>query len=196
MKDRASLGRIALVAVALVALAGAAAWARLAPEEEPLGETGLATDPATGSLLLDLDDDASDDAWAVARDAIARGVAPYAFVSDGSPRDELGALLSDEAELYRLEVPASEVSDVLRELEADAEPAYVDLSAHPEGEVVVEFWAGPAPGSPVSKRVKSAVLMYVEHQFTNRGVLATDSSAELPQGFETLLASLSHSGGW
>jgi serine protease len=137
MKDRASLGRIALVAGALVALAGTAAWARLAPEEEPLGETGLATDPATGSLLLDLGDDASDDAWAVARDAIARGVAPYAFVIDGSPRDELGTLLSDEAELYRLEVPASEVSDVLRELEADADVEAAERERSwslPEGE--------------------------------------------------------------
>jgi hypothetical protein len=95
-----------------------------------------------------------------------------------------------------IEVDGAALAEADYELEADAEPAYVDLSAHPEGEVVVEFWAGPAPGSPVSKRVKSAVLMYVEHQFTNRGVLATDSSAELPQGFETLLASLSHSGGW
>jgi hypothetical protein len=38
--------------------------------------------------------------------------------------------------------------------------------------------------------------MYVEHMFSNRGVLAENSAAELPQGFETLLASLSHNGGW
>jgi uncharacterized phiE125 gp8 family phage protein len=105
-------------------------------------------------------------------------------------------VLVDEGHEISIEVDGAALAEAGYELEADAEPAYVELAAHPEGEVVVEFWAGPAPGSPVSKRVKSAVLMYVEHQFTNRGVLATDSSAELPQGFETLLASLSHSGGW
>jgi serine protease len=137
MKDRGSLGRIALFSGVILSLSGAAAWARRAPEASPIDEADLSLDPATGSVLLDLDDAASDDEWARARDAIARGVAPYDFVVDDSPRDELGAMLSDEAELYRLDVPASEVDDVLHELAADAdvEVAEVERSwSLPEGE--------------------------------------------------------------
>jgi hypothetical protein len=137
MKDRGSLGRIALFSGVILSLSGAAAWARRAPDASPIDEEDLSVDPATGSVLLDLDDAASDDEWARARDAIARGVAPYELVVDDSPRDELGALLSDDAELYRLDVPASEVSDVLHELAADAdvEVAEVERSwSLPEGE--------------------------------------------------------------
>ena len=44
--------------------------------------------------------------------------------------------------------------------------------------------------------LKSAILAYVTHSFENRGVLATDSAAELPQAFETLLAASSWNGGY
>jgi serine protease len=137
MKDRGSLGRIALFSGVILSLSGAAAWARRAPEASPVDEADLSVDPATGSVLLDLDDGASDEEWARARDAIARGVAPYAFTVDDSPRDELGALLSDDAELYRLDVPASEVGDVLHELAADADVEVAEVErtwSLPEGE--------------------------------------------------------------
>jgi serine protease len=139
MKERGSLVRVASLAAIVVALAGAAAWARTAPGPAAPAAADLAVDPATGALLLDLDDGASDDAWARARDAIARGVAPLPFTVDDSPRDELGALLSDEAELYRLDVPASEVADVLRELAADVDVEAAELErawSIPEGEAV------------------------------------------------------------
>jgi uncharacterized phiE125 gp8 family phage protein len=105
-------------------------------------------------------------------------------------------ILVDEEHPFSVTVDGDELAEADYEIEEDAEPAYVDLEDYPAGEVVVEFWAGPAGSSATPARIKSAVLMYVEHQFTNRGVLAMDSSAELPQAFETLLASLSHAGGW
>jgi hypothetical protein len=53
-----------------------------------------------------------------------------------------------------------------------------------------------APGTEIEPTLKSALLMYVAHAFENRGILADGSSAELPQGFETLLAASSWNGGW
>jgi uncharacterized phiE125 gp8 family phage protein len=81
-------------------------------------------------------------------------------------------------------------------LEEDARPAFLELTAGHSGRAVVEFWAGVEPGQQISRKVKAAILLYVTHQFENRGVLAAASSAELPQAFETLLAAESHSGGW
>lgn len=105
-------------------------------------------------------------------------------------------LLMDAEHPLTITVDGQELDEADYEIEEDAEPAYIDLEEHPTEEVVVEYWAGPAGSSGTPRRLKSAILMYVEHQFTNRGVLAADSSVELPQAFETLLASLSHSGGW
>jgi serine protease len=119
MKERGSLVRIASLLGVVSMLAGVSAWARMPAASSEGADHGV--DPPTGSLLLDLDDGASDAAWARVRDAVARGVAPLPFRVDDTPRDELGALLSDEAELYRLDVPASEVADVLRELAGTAD---------------------------------------------------------------------------
>lgn len=118
MKARALWLRVLAVAGGLLVLAGLATRARVAPSRiEPAASTAAGeADPATGAILVDLDDSAGQPAWARVRDAIARGVAPLPFTVDDSPRDKLGALLSDEAELYRLEVPASEVGDVLEAL--------------------------------------------------------------------------------
>lgn len=79
---------------------------------------------------------------------------------------------------------------------ADFRPAVLELDETPSGDVVVEYWAGPTPGEPFSRMLKSAILLYVTHQFENRGVLAANGSAELPQAFETLLAAASHNGGY
>jgi hypothetical protein len=62
--------------------------------------------------------------------------------------------------------------------------------------VVVTYWAGVEPGDAIDPLLRSAMLAYVDHQFNNRGVLASESSTELPQAFETLLAASSWSGGW
>lgn len=82
------------------------------------------------------------------------------------------------------------------EVEEDAQPATVDLGSAASGKVVVEYWGGVAPGSPIAPQLKAALLLYVTHAFENRGILAADSSVELPQAFETLLASESVNGGW
>lgn len=82
------------------------------------------------------------------------------------------------------------------ELDADARPATVTFDAHPFGKAVATYWAGVAPGTEIEPTIKSALLMYVAHLFENRGILADGSSAELPQGFETLLAASSWNGGY
>lgn len=80
-------------------------------------------------------------------------------------------------------------------VDADCWPATVKIPAG-SGAVVAEYWAGLPPGARVSRKIQSAILLYVTHLFENRGVLARDSSVEVPQAFETLLAAESHTGGW
>jgi hypothetical protein len=75
-------------------------------------------------------------------------------------------------------------------------PATVTLPTGTVGKVVATYWGGVAPGTPVAPQIRAALLMYVEHLFKNRGVLAEDTAVELPQAFEALLASESHDGGW
>lgn len=82
------------------------------------------------------------------------------------------------------------------ELDADAIPGELTLAAGKAGKLVVEYWGGVAPETPPDPMLKSALLAFVDHQFENRGVLATDATAELPQAFETLLAASSWNGGW
>ena len=82
------------------------------------------------------------------------------------------------------------------EVEADAMPATVTFDAVPSGRVVATYWGGVAPGTEIEPTVKSALLMYVAHAFENRAILADGSTTELPQGFETLLAASSWSGGY
>jgi uncharacterized phiE125 gp8 family phage protein len=82
------------------------------------------------------------------------------------------------------------------EVDADAMPATVTLGVGQSGKVVVTYWAGVEPGDQIEPNVKAALLMFVEHTFKNRGIIAEDGSAELPQAFEALLASASHSGAW
>lgn len=88
------------------------------------------------------------------------------------------------------------VPSVDLEVDADAMPATVTLPVGEVGKVVATYWAGVAPGTPIAPQLRAALLMYVEHLFKNRGVLAEDSAVELPQAFEALLASESHDGGW
>lgn len=81
-------------------------------------------------------------------------------------------------------------------VDADAIPGQIEFGAAGSGDLVVEYWGGVAPGTRIDPMLKSAILVYVVHQFDNRGVLAADSSTELPQAFETLLAASSWNGGW
>jgi hypothetical protein len=82
------------------------------------------------------------------------------------------------------------------EVDQDAFPATVTLDEATLSKVVVTYWAGVAPGTPIEPMVRSAILAYVNHQFENRGVLNTEGGGELPQAFETLLAASSWNGGW
>jgi uncharacterized phiE125 gp8 family phage protein len=82
------------------------------------------------------------------------------------------------------------------EVDQDAMPAKVTLPANVSGKVVVTYWAGVEPGDPIEPNVKAALLMFVEHTFKNRGIVAEEGSVELPQAFEALLAASSHSGAW
>lgn len=82
------------------------------------------------------------------------------------------------------------------DLDLDAVPAEIELSAGSGTKVVVTYWAGVEPGDTIDPLLRSAMLAYIDHQFNNRGVLASESSTELPQAFETLLAASSWSGGY
>ena len=99
---------------------------------------------------------------------------------------------------YGLAVTAGgdEVAAEDLEVDEDSMPAKVDLPSGLSGKIVATYWGGVADGADVEPQLRAALLMYVEHAFKNRGILAEDSAVELPQGFEALLASASHSGGW
>lgn len=88
------------------------------------------------------------------------------------------------------------LSSTQYDIEEDAFPATVTLDMATTEKVVVTYWAGVAPGTPIEPMLRSAILAYVNHQFENRGVLNTEGGGELPQAFETLLAASSWNGGW
>jgi uncharacterized phiE125 gp8 family phage protein len=104
-------------------------------------------------------------------------------------------LLVDEDHPLTVTLDGAAVAGGDVETDADAWPAKVTIPSE-TGAVVVEYWGGLPPGSRISRKLHSAILLYVTHMFENRGVLAQDSSVELPQAFETLLAAESHNGGW
>jgi uncharacterized phiE125 gp8 family phage protein len=99
---------------------------------------------------------------------------------------------------YPLEVQVEGVTVNSQDYEVDAYamPATVNFDSQPAGKVVATYWAGVAPGTEIEPTIKSALLMYVSHAFENRGILADGPSAELPQGFEMLLAASSWNGGY
>ena len=99
---------------------------------------------------------------------------------------------------YPLEITVDGVAVAADDLDVDSDamPATVTLPAGTTGRVVATYWGGVAPGTLVAPQIRAALLMYVEHLFKNRGVLAEDTAVELPQAFEALLASESHDGGW
>lgn len=113
-------------------------------------------------------------------------------------------LLTGSTYALAVTVDGEEVAEEDLEVDADAMPATVKLgvgfgdflAVDHSGKVVVTYWAGVEPGDPIEPNLKAALLMFVEHTFKNRGILAEDGAAELPQAFEALLASASHSGAW
>lgn len=105
-------------------------------------------------------------------------------------------LLTGSAYPLTVTVDGVEVDEGDLEVDEDARPATVDLPDGVSGKVVATFWGGVEPGDQVEPNVKAALLMFVEHTFKNRGIVAEDGSVELPQAFEALLASASHTGNW
>jgi uncharacterized phiE125 gp8 family phage protein len=93
-------------------------------------------------------------------------------------------------------VAGDEVDGGDLEVDEDAMPARVTLPSGVSGKVVATYWAGVEPGDPIEPPLKAALLMFVEHTFKNRGIIAEDGTVELPQAFDALLASSSHSGAW
>ena len=105
-------------------------------------------------------------------------------------------VLVDEDHPLVVTVDGEEVAEADYEVDADAVPATVTFDQAPTGKVVATYWAGATAGSLIEPTLRSAILIYVTHAFENRSVLADGPSAELPQGFETLLAASSWSGAW
>lgn len=81
-------------------------------------------DPATGAVLIDIEDSASSGEHLEIARALRQAIAPFAWPSDMSA---LGSELNDEANLFRLTPPASEVDDVLRALRADPNVEVVEV---------------------------------------------------------------------
>jgi len=81
-------------------------------------------DPMTGSILVDLDDDASsEDHDRVARE-LAAAIAPYDWPTN---QTALGMEISDSANLFRLTAPWTEVQDVLSALGSDPDVEAVEV---------------------------------------------------------------------
>lgn len=97
---------------------------------------------------------------------------------------------------YDLEVTIDGETTEEYTVDADAVPGRIEFGAGGTGDLVVTYWGGVTPETRIDPMIRSAILLYVTHLFENRGVLAMDTSAELPQAFETLLAASSWNGGW
>lgn len=80
------------------------------------------------------------------------------------------------------------------EVDADVRPGEITFDPPLAGKLVVEWWAGRTPETILCPMLHSAILMYVDHSFRNRGVLADDQAVVLPVGFDDLLAASSWSG--
>lgn len=105
-------------------------------------------------------------------------------------------VLVDASHPLQIQVNGVTVIPADYEIDADAKPATVTFDQAPDGKVVATYWAGAAAGALIEPTIRSAILMYVSHAFENRGILAEGATAELPHGFETLLASASWNGSY
>lgn len=82
------------------------------------------------------------------------------------------------------------------ELDEDARPVTVRLLVPATEDPMAEYWVGPDSPDEVDPLIKSALLMFVEHQFSHRGIMTNTGFQELPQGFEMMLAASSVSGAY
>jgi uncharacterized phiE125 gp8 family phage protein len=105
-------------------------------------------------------------------------------------------LLVDELHPITVTAGGLEVTESGYEIDADATPATLTLTADHGAPVVITYWAGVAEGQRICPMIRSAILAFVRHWFDYRGVIAEDGNAELPQAVEALLAASSWNGGW
>ncbi len=114
-------------------------------DEGSAAQVAVSLDPATGAVLVDLDDDATEAEQLAVAAELQRAIAPYAWPSD---QNALGRELSDEANLFRITPPASEVADILRALRDDEGVEVVEVErswALPEAEQAFGVRELPAP---------------------------------------------------
>ncbi len=126
---------LGLAAAAVGLLFVLSVTARLDRESAPSrAQTPTEVDPATGAVLVDVADDASDDDLRAVGRELRQAIAPFAWPSG---RAGLGLEIEDDANLFRLRPPASEVADVVRALSHDPRVEVVEVErswAIPESE--------------------------------------------------------------
>lgn len=107
---------LALTGFALLALGWRSVAVRV--EEAPHEDSAVSQDAATGAVLIDLQDDADSSERARIGALVRAAIEPFAWPGG---EGALGEALSESAHLYRLEVPASEISDLRVALAGDEE---------------------------------------------------------------------------
>ena len=105
-------------------------------------------------------------------------------------------LLVDEDHALVVAVDGDELAGTAYTVDADLQPAEIELDTPASDPVVVTYWAGAAPGEPIAPQLRSALLLYVGHLYNNREASSQDAPAAVPLAFETLLASESVTGRW
>ena len=111
-----------LLTLSLVALAFVLSVSTRLDEPERIDVAFDEPDPATGAMLLDLDDDADADDRRRIGEKLDRAIAPFAW--DDAV---LGETLSESAQLHRLQVPPSEIADVQALLRGDEDVEGLEL---------------------------------------------------------------------
>ncbi len=135
------LRSVLLVATGLVTAAGYSLHVRAPEDAEPV-PTAAATadlDPATGAILIDLDDDISDSERDALEALVVGAIAPYDWPEGDAA---LGDVLSADAQLLRLHAPASEVADVFAALRANEDVESIErerIWTLPEDALASEF---------------------------------------------------------
>ncbi len=81
-------------------------------------------DPETGAIIIDLDDAASESDRETVGTELASAIAPYAWLSGSAA---LGSPMEADAQIYRVDVPRSEVAEILSTLGADPEVETVEV---------------------------------------------------------------------
>jgi serine protease len=118
---------------------------------EPTEETVGFEDARTGAILIDLDDDVSSSDRDRIHALLRRAIAPASWPRGAAA---LGDTVLESAQLYRIEPPASEISDVLQLLADDGDveavevERYWSLPVHEAAAFAFDADAAPARDEP------------------------------------------------